>query len=121
MNLIGVFAGLNNPGTLALRQYPGIYPRLALAVGLTTSAKELPIEVSFKTGEGKEVVPTFSGTFQIEQQAGAETSNVNFNLNFDAFQLEKPDKLVFSVRSGDNELGEVELTAVEPPPESTTA
>ena len=121
MNLIGVFAGINNPGTIALRQYPGIYPRLALAVGLSTAEKELPMEVSFKAEDGSEIVPSFSGTFQIQKQDGAETANVNFNLNFDAFQIPKVGKMVVSVRTGEEDLGEIEVNAVEPPPEQGAA
>ncbi len=120
LNLIGMFGGLNTPGRIGLGQFPAIYPRLALAVGLATTVDELPVTVSFRTEEGKDVVPPFSGTFEIKRPAGApakkEAANLNFNLNFDAFRIEKAGKLFLTIESGTEELAEVELTAVQAQP-----
>lgn len=117
LNLIGVFGGLNAPGRIGLGQFPAIYPRLAMAVGLATTADELPVSVTFRDEDGKDVVPPFSGTFEIKRQEGAakkkEAANLNFNLNFDAFRIEKPGKLFITIESGDDELAEMEITAVQ--------
>lgn len=116
LNLIGIFAGVGNPGSLSLRQYPGVYPRLALAVGLTTTAKKLPVEVTFRGEDGTDVVPPFNGSFDIQQPAGKqEGANVNFTLNFDSFQLAKPGKYFITLESGDEELAEIEMNAAELP------
>lgn len=121
LNLVGVFAGANNPGTVGVAQFPAVYPRLALAVGLSTTAKELPLEVTFRGEDGKDIVPPFTGTFSIEKQGATEAANVNFNLNFDTFQLAKPGKIFLTIEASGDEIGEVELTVVksEPPPEQT--
>ena len=124
--MIGAFGGLNAPGRIGLAQFPAVYPRLALAVGISTTVVKLPISVTFRTEDGKDVVPPFTGTFEIQRQGEAkksEAANVNFNLNFDAFQIEKAGKLFITVESEDTELAELELEAVkveppQPPPKS---
>lgn len=116
LNIIGVFGGLNAPGRIGLAQFPAVYPRLALAIGLSTTVDQMPINVTFRDEEGKDVVPPFSGTFEIQKQGEAkksEAANVNFNLNFDAFQIQKAGKLFLTIESGDDELGELELEAVK--------
>ena len=121
LNLIGVFGGLNNPGQINVPRFPTAYPRLALAVGLSTPEDKLPIEVTFRTEDGKDVVQPFSGTFEIDKGKGGskqETANVNFNLNFDSFGIEKAGKLFLTVDSGDDEMAELEINVVQtaPPP-----
>ena len=116
LNVIGVFGGLNAPGRIGLAQFPAVYPRLALAVGLSTTADQLPINITFRTEEGKDVVPPFTGTFEIQKQPDAkksESANVNFNLNFDAFQIEKAGKLYLTIESDKDELAELEIEAVQ--------
>ncbi len=116
LNVIGIFAGLNNPGTIGVGQFPTVYPRIALAVGMTTTAAEIPLNITFRTAEGGDVLPAFSGTFQIDRSkapSAKEAANVNFNVNFDAFQLEKPGKLFLTIESGDEELAELELNVVQ--------
>lgn len=116
LNLVGVFAGLNNPGNVGVAQFPGVYPRLALAVGLSTTLKELPLEVTFRDEEGKDIVPPFTGTFTIEKQGATESANVNFNLNFDTFQLSKPGKVFLTIEVSGEEVGEIELTITQATP-----
>lgn len=116
LNVIGVFGGLSAPGRIGLAQFPAVYPRLALAIGLSTTVDQLPINVTFRTEDGKDVVPPFSGTFEIQKQGDggkSEAANVNFNLNFDAFQIEKPGKLFLTIESEKEELAELELEAVK--------
>lgn len=112
LNLVGVFGGLGSPGRIGFAQFPGIYPRLALAVGLSTTEKKLPISVTFRTEDGKEVVPPFSGVFEIKREGAAkkaEAANLNFNLNFDTFQVEQPGKLYITIESDKDELAELEV------------
>ena len=123
LNMIGVFAGVNNPGTVGMTQFPSTYPRLALAVGLATTRKELPIEVTFRTAKGVDVVPPFDGTVSIERTGGkAEAANVNFNLNFDTFQVTEPGKLFLTLEVAGSELAEIELNVQQAtPPEPPAA
>lgn len=119
LNVIGIFGGLNGPGRIGMAKFPSVYPRLALAVGLSTTEKQLPVNITFRTEDGKDVVPPFSGTFEIQRPEGAgqkEAANVNFNLNFDAFQIPGPGKLFLTVESGDEELGELEIDVVQAQP-----
>ncbi len=124
LNIIGVFGGLNAPGRIGLARFPAVYPRLALAAGLSTTADKLPISATFRTEDGKDVVPPFSGTFEIKKEGAAkksEAATVNFNLNFDAFQIEAPGKLYLTIESEKDELAELEIEAVQveqpqPPP-----
>ncbi|MEJ7660471.1 MAG: hypothetical protein WKG07_13080 [Hymenobacter sp.] len=118
-----MFAGLNNPGTVGVATFPSVYPRLALAIGLSTTTAKLPIEITFRTDAGKDVVPPFTGTFEIQRPTGTgkeEAANVNFNLNFDAFQLEGPGKLFISIDSEKDELAELELNVVKSEPPTST-
>lgn len=118
LNLIGMFGGLNAPGRIGLSQFPSVYPRLALAVGLATTEEKLPISVTFRTAEGKDVVPPFTGTFEIQREPAAkkkEAANLNFNLNFDTIQIEKTGKLYITIESENDELAEVEIQVVEAP------
>lgn len=119
LNVIGIFAGLNNAGSIGVNQFPTVYPRLALAMGLATTVAELPIEISFRDEEGTDIVPPFSGTFSIDRSKApkeSEAANVNFNLNFDAFQLKKAGKLFISIDSGKDELAELEVNVVQAQP-----
>ena len=127
LNIIGVFAGIGNPGTIGVAKFPSVYPRLAMAIGLATTKKELPVTISFRDESGTDVVSPFSGTFQIDRQGAAkaqESANVNFNLNFDTFQLAKPGKLTLTIESDGDELAELELNVVQveqqqqPPPQA---
>lgn len=116
LNIIGIFGGLNGPGRIGMAKFPAVYPRLALAAGLSTTDKQLPINVTFRSEDGKDVVPPFSGTFEIQRAEGAgqkEAANVNFNLNFDAFQIQGPGKLFITVESGKEELAELEIDVVQ--------
>ncbi len=119
MNMIGVFAGLGSPGIVAQQQFPAIYPRLALALGLATTETKLPIQITFRTEEGSDVVSPFSGTFEIDRAAvpKEESANVNLNLNFDGFQIQQPGTLKITIESEGEELGELELRVqqAEPP------
>lgn len=119
LNLIGIFAGIGSPGAIAQQQFPAVYPRLALAIGMSTTEKELPLAITFRTDDGTDIVPPFSGTFQIDraQAPDKEATNVNFNLNFDAFQLQKPGKAFLTIESGDDELAELELNIVQSEPQ----
>lgn len=123
LNVIGAFGGLGNPGSIGAQNFPLAYPRLALAVGLTTTVKKLPIEVTFRTEDGKDVVQPFSGTFEIERPDGSkEAANVSFNLNFDSFQIEKPGTLFITIESGDDELAELTLNVMQAdPPQQQSA
>lgn len=119
MNMVGIFGGLGNPGTIGAPQFPLTYPRLALAVGLSTTEEKLPISVTFRDGEGKDVVQPFSGTFEIQREGAAKKSEaavVSFNLNFDAFQIAKAGKLYLTIETGDDELAELELNVVQAEP-----
>lgn len=119
LNVIGIFGGLNGPGRIGLAKFPAVYPRLALAIGLSTTDQQLPINVTFRSEDGKDIVPPFSGTFEIQRAEGAgqkEAANVNFNLNFDAFQIQGPGKLFITVESGKEELAELEIDAVQAQP-----
>ncbi|HEY8109088.1 MAG TPA: hypothetical protein VIF43_03705 [Patescibacteria group bacterium] len=125
LNLIGMFGGVNAPGRVGLAQFPAIYPRLALAVGLATTEDKLPITVTFRTEDGKDIIQPFNGTFEIQRQAGApkkEAANLSFNLNFDTIRIEKAGKLYITIESEKDELAEVEIEAVQaqqqPPQES---
>lgn len=116
LNLIGIFGGLGNTGSINSPRFPFVYPRLALAVGLSTTETKLPVTVTFRTDEGKDVVQPFTGTFDIERQGTAkkaEAANVNFNLNFDSFQIEKAGSLYITIESGENELAELTLNVVK--------
>ena len=127
LNLIGIFGGLNNPGQINVPQFPVAYPRVALAIGLSTTETKLPLEITFRTEDGKDVVNPFSGTFEIDKSQapkGQEAANVNFNLNFDSFGIEKAGKLFLTIESGEDELAELEINAVQqqqqqPPPQAT--
>ena len=124
LNVIGAFGGLGNPGSIAAQNFPIVYPRLALAIGLSTVEKKLPVEVTFRTEDGKDVVQPFSGTFEIDRPAGGqEAASVSFNLNFDSFQIEKAGSLFITVESEDEELAELTLNVVqaEAPPEPKPA
>jgi hypothetical protein len=111
MNMIGVFAGLGAPGIVAQQQFPAIYPRLALALGLATTETKLPIQITFRSEAGKDIVAPFSGTFEIDRTAvpKEESASVNLNLNFDGFQIEQPGTLKITIESNGEELGELEL------------
>lgn len=116
LNVIGIFGGLNGPGRIGMAKFPAVYPRLALAVGLSTTEKQLPVNITFRSEDGKDVVPPFSGTFEIQRTEGAgqkEAANVNFNLNFDAFQIQGPGKLFITVESGEDELAELEIDVIQ--------
>jgi uncharacterized protein DUF6941 len=116
LNVIGAFGGLGNPGRIGLAQFPSVYPRLAMAIGLSTTEDKLPMSVTFRSEDGKDIVPPFSGTFEIKRAEGAkkqEAANLNFNLNFDAFQIQAPGKLYLTIESDKEELGELELEAVK--------
>lgn len=116
LNVIGIFGGLSNAGRIGLAKFPSIYPRLALAVGLATTQDKLPLSVTFRSEDGKDIVPPFSGTFEIQREQGAskqEAATINFNLNFDAFQVPAPGKLFLTVESEDDELAELEIQAVK--------
>ncbi|MEX2043556.1 MAG: hypothetical protein WD926_01530 [Patescibacteria group bacterium] len=116
LNIIGMFGGVNAPGRVGLAQFPAVYPRLALAVGLATTEDKLPVTVTFRTEDGKDIVQPFSGTFEIQRQNAAakkEAANLSFNLNFDTIRIEKPGKLYITIESEKDELAEVELEAVQ--------
>ena len=116
LNLIGLFGGVNAPGRIGLAQFPAVYPRLALAVGLATTEDKLPVTVTFRTEDGKDIVPPFSGTFEIEREgktAKKEAANLSFNLNFDTIQIEKPGKLYITIESDKDELAEIEIQATQ--------
>jgi hypothetical protein len=120
LNIIGMFGGVNAPGRIGLAQFPAIYPRLALAVGLATTEDKLPVGVTFRTEDGKDVVQPFSGTFEIQREGAAtkkEAANLSFNLNFDTIRIEKPGKLYITIESEKDELAEVELEAVQAQPQ----
>lgn len=119
LNLIGVFGGLENPGTIGSPRFPFVYPRLALAVGLSTTVDKLPISVTFRTEDGKDIVQPFTGTFEIERQNKKEAAVVSFNLNFDSFRLEKAGQVFLTIESDKDELAELTLNVVEaqPPPQ----
>lgn len=116
LNVIGMFGGVNAPGRIGLAQFPAVYPRLALAVGLATTEDKLPVTVTFRTEDGKDIVQPFSGTFEIQRQGAAkknEAANLSFNLNFDTIRIEKAGKLYITIESEDDELAEIELEAVQ--------
>lgn len=125
LNLIGMFGGVNAPGRIGLAQFPAVYPRLALAVGLATTEDKLPVTVTFRTEDGKDIVQPFSGTFEIQRQgegrnsaaAKKEAANLSFNLNFDTIRIEKPGKLYLTIESDKDELAEIELEAVQAQPQ----
>ena len=124
LNVIGVFGGLNSPGRIGMAKFPAVYPRLALAVGLSTVEKQLPITVTFRSEDGKDIVPPFSGTFEIQRPEGAgqkEAASVNFNLNFDAFQILGPGKLFITVESDKEELAELEIDVIQAQPPAQQA
>lgn len=114
LNVIGAFGGIGNPGSIGAQNFPIVYPRLALAVGLSTTETKLPVEVTFRDAKGKDIVNPFSGTFEIERpEGGQEAAAVSFNLNFDAFQITEAGPLYITIESGDNELAELTLNVVQ--------
>lgn len=118
LTLVGIFAGHGVPGSIGMNAFPATYPRLALAAGISTTQKELPIEVTFRAEDGTDVVAPFSGTFAFddESKGAREAANINFNLNFDTFQLPKAGKYYVTIEADGDELAEMLINVVEAKP-----